>query len=183
MDGIRVIVHSAAFLIGAVILGLLADQTGSLFLVTVVAWISWWHYCPFAIASSCGLHNHWGMTVLLTIGVVLLSSPQSGTALATMIVPIAVGLLTGALIRYFTISENNHDTNEPRARPDPIGEPGTHDSLDQGHRDGYHDVLPRQARTHPPQPDHRGAGVPDHRGIGAGDRRPPLDAGGNPRLP
>ena len=79
--------------------------------------------------------------------------------------------------------ENHHDTNDTGTRPDPLGEPGAHDSGDQGRRDGYHDVVPRQARTHPPQPDHRGAGVPDHRGIGAGDRRPPLDAGGNPRLP
>jgi hypothetical protein len=180
MAGIRVIIHSAAFLIGALIIGVITDQTGSVFLVTIVAWISWWHYVPFAIAGSCGLHQHWGMTFLLTVGVVLLDSPQTAAAVGTLIVPIMAGLLTGLLIRYFTITEIKHDTT---AGQNLVGEPGAHDSGDQGHREWHHDVGSRQARTDPPQPRHGGAGIPDHRGIGAGDRRPALDAGGNPRLP
>jgi len=183
MAGIRVIIHGTLFLLGAVLLGVLGDQTHSQYLLAITPWIRYWSYVPFALAGSCGLHAHKGMTVLLTSMVILIASPRTTASIATCMVPIALGIILGTMIRYFTITDQEHDTTTTTKPSAVRRESGAHDRGDHRYPQREQEVIYRQARSDPAQPDHRRAGIPDHTGFAAGDRRPTPDPGPISPLP
>jgi hypothetical protein len=179
MDGLRVFVHAAAFVIGAALLGLLGDKTGSPLLLLAVHWIAWANYIPFGIAASSGMHNHKGVLVLLVAGVLLLTSPDTSERLAVIMAPIGIGLLVGSIIRNFTKEKGNYEPRTTSRR----GEPGASAREDYGPRDSYLVRVPAPPRSHPPQPGEWGASIPDDDRPAPVPRRPPRDAGETPRVP
>lgn len=63
-------------------------------------------YLPFALSTSAAMHGLRSASIILLAGTIILAYPSSINELATILVPIGAGLLTGTLLRS-AISETN----------------------------------------------------------------------------
>lgn len=112
MAGLRVIVHSIAFLIFGPALAYLAARTQNPGLAALVGFLQYGSYIPFSIAAASALNQH-KTALLALLGItVLLGAPRSLSELATMISPIGAGVVIGSITRKIITTEHNDGSTD-----------------------------------------------------------------------